>query len=136
MVRLFLIILLLLIGLEALPPVTPPAPELPSHHVGTPRSGKWPRVRREHLSRQPDCQACGKTSGDMEVHHQRSFAQHPELELDPKNLITLCADPCHLVHGHLMSFRRINPSVEEDCKKYRQKLETARGLQETGGLPP
>jgi 5-methylcytosine-specific restriction endonuclease McrA len=91
---------------------------------GAPRSGQWPRVRREHLSRQPECQACGRTK-EMEVHHIRPFHDNPALELDPQNLITLCADPCHIVHGHLMSWLRSNKSVVEDCAAYRKKLAEA-----------
>jgi len=90
------------------------------------RSGKWPRVRAEHLARQPDCQACGKRGGDMEVHHCRPYAEHPELELEPQNLLTLCADPCHLVHGHLMNFRRHDPDVVVNCRNFRERLDTAR----------
>lgn len=89
------------------------------------RSGAWARVRREHLEREPACIACGRTA-DIEVHHVASYHDHPERELDPTNLVSLCADPCHLVHGHLMAWTRINPSVREDCRRYREKLEAAK----------
>lgn len=94
------------------------------------RSGKWPRVRAEHLQREPACVACGR-SDDLEVHHIIPVAEalrrgQPELELDPGNLITLCADPCHLVHGHLMSFVRWSPSVRADAAAYRKKLDEAK----------
>jgi hypothetical protein len=46
-------------------------------------------------------------------------------ELDPSNLITLCGDPCHLVHGHLMSWTKTNATVVQDCQTYRAKLENA-----------
>jgi hypothetical protein len=62
----------------------------------------------------------------MEVHHIQGFAANPELECVEDNLISLCADPCHLVHGHLMSWHRINPDVVADCKKYLAKLNNAR----------
>jgi len=88
------------------------------------RSGQWRRVRAEHLTRQPVCQACGR-SKDLDVHHIKPFHKHPELELDPDNLITLCGDPCHIVHGHLMSWRRDNPTVAEDCKRYLAKISQA-----------
>jgi 5-methylcytosine-specific restriction endonuclease McrA len=61
----------------------------------------------------------------MEVHHIQPLHDNPALELDPQNLITLCADPCHIVHGHLMSWLRINKSVVEDCAAYRKKLAEA-----------
>ena len=88
------------------------------------RSGAWTRVRREHLAEHPTCAACGR-SGDMEVHHVQSYHEHPELELDRSNLITLCAEPCHLVHGHLMSWRRTNAEVRLDCARYLAKLTEA-----------
>jgi 5-methylcytosine-specific restriction protein A len=92
---------------------------------GAGRSGQWARVRREHLAKEPACIACGRTR-DLEVHHVQGFHEHPELELDPENLVTVCADPCHLVFGHLLNFKRINPYVREDCKAYRNRLEGAR----------
>lgn len=91
------------------------------------RSGAWAKVRREHLAEHPSCAACGRT-GDIEVHHVRSYHQFPELELEKSNLISLCAEPCHLVHGHLMSWRRINESVREDCAAYLAKLNSAATL--------
>ena len=92
---------------------------------GAPRSGKWPRVRREHLAKEPRCIACGR-DGDMEVHHVQPFHERPELELDPDNLVTLCADPCHLVHGHLLDWRTSNPKVREDAAAYKRRFDEAR----------
>lgn len=94
------------------------------------RSGQWPRVRREHLEREPRCAACGRDK-NLEVHHILPVAESlrigkPELELDPKNLITLCSDPCHFVHGHLMSWSRWSPSVRADCAAYAAKLVEAK----------
>lgn len=87
------------------------------------RSGAWPRVRREHLAREPACIACGRRA-DLEVHHVVPYHVRPELELDPTNLVTLCADPCHLVFGHLLDFRRrSNPHVREDAAAYRSRIE-------------
>jgi hypothetical protein len=37
----------------------------------------------------------------------------------------LCADPCHFVHGHLMSWRRHNEAVREDCTRYRKRIDDA-----------
>jgi hypothetical protein len=47
-------------------------------------------------------------------------------ELDPSNLLTLCATPCHLVHGHLMSWRRWNASVAADAAAYLARLVAAK----------
>lgn len=93
---------------------------------GAPRSGKWKTVRAAHLERNPSCAACGKKK-DLEVHHLTPVHVRPDLELEPGNLITLCADPCHLVHGHLMSWTRFNPTCEEDCQRYLAKLLRADG---------
>lgn len=88
--------------------------------IGAPRSGQWPRVRRQHLAKQPECQACGR-SKDLEVHHIQPLHEGGQ-ELDPSNLITLCGDPCHIVHGHLMSWLKTNPDVVADCQRYRVKV--------------
>jgi 5-methylcytosine-specific restriction endonuclease McrA len=93
------------------------------------RSWKWPRVRATHLEREPRCIACGRDK-DLEVHHVVPYHLDPSRELDDGNLITLCADPCHLVHGHLMSWLRWNPSVREDCRTYAAKLAAAKALAE------
>lgn len=88
------------------------------------RSGSWARVRREHLEKEPACAACGRKK-DLECHHIIPYHERPELELVDSNLISLCADPCHFVHGHLMSWRRSNPSVREDCARYLAKVRSA-----------
>lgn len=92
---------------------------------GQRRDPRWKSVRAEHLEGQPLCQACGRGK-DVEVHHIVPFSKAPELELEPSNLITLCASPCHLVHGHFMSWRRWNPTVIRDCERYRMKLLAAK----------
>lgn len=89
------------------------------------RSGAWPRVRAEHLRREPACIACGRDR-DLEVHHIRPYAKFPELELSPENLCTLCSEPCHLVFGHLLNFRtRYNVRVREDAARYLARLNEA-----------
>lgn len=87
------------------------------------RSGRWATVRLQHLEREPVCQACGR-SKDLEVHHIRPYATWPDYELDPTNLITLCASPCHLVFGHLLNFQRSNPMVRQDAIAYRERMRT------------
>ena len=88
------------------------------------RSGSWARVRLEHLGREPACAACGRTK-TLEVHHVIPYHRRPDLELDPANLLTLCADPCHLVHGHFMSWKRENAGVREDAARYQESLREA-----------
>lgn len=84
---------------------------------GAPRSSRWPTVRKQHLAKEPACIACGRAR-ELEVHHVEPFHLKPELELDPKNLCTLCADPCHFVFGHLLDWRKCNPMVREDAARY------------------
>jgi 5-methylcytosine-specific restriction enzyme A len=85
------------------------------------RSPKWINVRKEHLKNYPLCAACGKDS-KLEVHHKIPVHISPELELDPSNLITLCADPCHIIFGHLMNFKSYNKNVVEDSAVYLYKV--------------
>lgn len=91
---------------------------------GQSRSPKWRQVRAKHLERQPTCQACGKDK-NLDVHHIVPFKDRPDLELEETNLITLCGSPCHLVHGHFMSWMRCNPDVAKDCVRYKRKLDRA-----------
>jgi hypothetical protein len=66
------------------------------------RSPEWPRVRKEHLEREPQCAGCGRTN-HLQVHHIVLFSVDPALELEPDNLITLCAvggENCHFRLGH------------------------------------
>ena len=43
------------------------------------------------------CQHCGDNrGGNLNAHHKKPFATHPELRLDVDNGITLC-EPCHIV---------------------------------------
>ncbi len=93
------------------------APEPPAWQV--PRSGGWAKVQKQHLTNNPFCAACG-TKDNLEVHHVKPFHLHPELELDPANLITLCRKPghnCHFVFGHLWDYKKSNPNVREDVER-------------------
>jgi len=85
------------------------------------RSPKWSSVRKEHLLNNPTCIACGRNK-KLEIHHKIPVHINPELELDPLNLVTLCADPCHILFGHLMDFKSWNVSVEFDCKIFLDKV--------------
>jgi 5-methylcytosine-specific restriction endonuclease McrA len=85
------------------------------------RSPQWRKVREQHIKENPKCAACGR-DGKLEVHHKIPVHIDPSLEIDPSNLITLCADPCHIVFGHLMNFKSHNKSVTEDCMVYFNKV--------------
>jgi hypothetical protein len=97
-----------------------------------PRSPEWPRVERAHLQRQPHCVCCKPgTNGraGLQVHHVFPFHYcialgRPDLELDDRNLITLCEDEAgkpgqnhHLLVGHLDDFESSNLAVEVDAAR-------------------
>jgi len=81
------------------------------------RSGHWPSVRKHHLESCPRCAACGSDKR-LQVHHIKPFHLHPELELNDKNLITLCmgSNECHLLIGHGDDYKCYNPNVESDAQ--------------------
>src|SRR5437867_3787002 len=70
--------------------------------LGVARSGQWSRIRKDFLQGKV-CAVCGGTK-DLQAHHLQSFHEHPELELDPRNLLAVCEGNhninCHLVVGH------------------------------------
>ena len=93
---------------------------------GPKRSNEWAKVRKEHLKNNPKCIVCGDTH-QLNVHHIKPFHLHPELELDPNNLVTLCESTsygiiCHLLIGHLGDYKNINPNSIEDAKIWNAKL--------------
>lgn len=93
------------------------------------RSPFWPGVRRAHLAIEPRCACCG-TDEFIEVHHVRPVWLAPELELEPANLITLCASPshnCHLWLGHLGSWRSWNTTVRRDAARFLARIRTRPG---------
>lgn len=88
------------------------------------RSSQWPKVRAEHLEREPTCAVCGSTA-DLQVHHIFPFRKHPERELDPDNLITLCGPGghnCHFSFGHFFNYQSWNEGVREDAKAWSVKV--------------
>jgi len=95
------------------------------------RSGKWPKVRKEFLEKNPTCAVCGSLE-KVEAHHIHSFVEHPEDELHESgnNLIALCeSNPvfsCHRIFGHLNNFQQVNPDVVEDAKLWSKKLKDAK----------
>lgn len=83
--------------------------------LGAPRSGHWGKVRDDFLAEHSTCACCGRKSET--AHHVLPFHEHPELELDPNNLIAVCNE-CHLTFGHLGDFRAWNPLVREDAARH------------------
>lgn len=93
------------------------------------RSSKWQTVRKNFLESHKNCAACG-TDINLQVHHKKPFHIHPELELDEKNLITLCEEKgekgCHLNIGHLGDWKSFNPNVEKDARKKLRELKNSK----------
>jgi 5-methylcytosine-specific restriction protein A len=89
------------------------------------RSSGWAKVEHEFLKVHGECAACGGSEA-LQVHHVKPFHLHPELELDPENLITLCMSgdlDCHLHLGHGGYFKCYNPNVREDCEFVRRGVD-------------
>jgi len=90
--------------------------DVASREFGAKRSACWPKARKAHLKKQPECQACGQTSF-LSVHHAVPYHLRPDLECDPSNLITLCEKSerfgfgCHLIIGHCGRWSYHNPNV-------------------------
>jgi|SRR3990167_4952225 len=89
---------------------------------GVPRSSLWGKCRREHWSRNPTCAVCD-TKKEIEVHHIQPYHLFPSKELDPHNLLSLCAAH-HIFIGHLMSWHSYNKDVVADSKAWREKIRT------------
>lgn len=87
------------------------------------RSPSWNKIRKKFLLENNKCAACGR-SKDLEVHHIVPVHINPDLELDLDNLITLCANSCHILFGHLMDFKSYNPNVITDCDILSKKIKT------------
>jgi len=92
---------------------------------GSKRSPKWPAFRAKYLKGKT-CAVCGKKV-KLELHHIKPFHLHPELELDPTNMLPLCESEnsgvnCHLFIGHLGNFKTINPSSVTDAENWNKKL--------------
>ena len=95
--------------------------------LGIARSGEWSRVEKLHLATQPHCIACARPRGRVEVHHVFPFhfcvrLGRPDLELDPRNLVTLCAESGgdeagdhHLLLGHFDDYESMNLGVRREA---------------------
>lgn len=86
---------------------------------GVARSSSWSSVRAQHLRHHPSCAVCNKTKS-VHVHHEVPFNIDPSKELEPTNLITLCAKH-HLTFGHLGYWKSYNVHVREDCYEWNRK---------------
>ena len=98
---------------------------------GKARSAEWPKVRNAYLKEHPACELCGSTH-KLNIHHRKPFHLHPELELDPKNFITLCEgkefginDHCNIGHGDNFKFENIE--IDSDVKKAKEIIKNNGG---------
>ena len=95
-----------------------------ARRCGFSRSPEWPRVERAHLRMEPNCACCNPGARmAVQVHHIFPFHYcvalgRPDLELDDRNVVTLCederdrpADDHHLLVGHLGDFQSSNLDV-------------------------
>ena len=97
--------------------------------IGRGRSSHWPAVERAFRKVHPQCAACiVKAVAHVQIHHRFPFHYcvalgRPDLELDPRNLITLCehvgGPEHHLLLGHLDSFKSSDLDVAEDAITFR-----------------
>ena len=94
------------------------------------RSPQWPSVRDAFVKNNPQCAVCGKGPAQgigLQAHHIFPFHYcirlgRPDLELDPRNLVTLCetesgkpSDDHHVLIGHLDDFESSNLDVVSDA---------------------
>ena len=97
---------------------------------GIARSPEWDEVERTFRAAHPKCAACDETAA-VDVHHKFPFhyvvgCGRPDLELDPRNLVTLCTKPAcqhHLLLGHLDDWESYNPAVKSFIKRYAGKAD-------------
>ena len=87
---------------------------------GMTRSPQWKTVRKNFLTNNSECAVCGGTN-DLEAHHIFPFHLHPEEELNPANLITLCRQH-HYEWGHFFSWRSFNKDIVEDAKLFKSRV--------------
>lgn len=92
---------------------------------GARRSSQWRRVRDEFL-RGKSCLVCGGRRS-LVAHHEIPFHLAPDLELIESNLMPLCESGryginCHLLIGHVGSFRRANPIARADAAFWNHRI--------------
>ena len=96
------------------------------------RSPEWERIKNAHLKKEPQCVCCGshwRPGTPVQVHHIFPFHYcvalgRPDLELDERNLVTLCETEAggqgqnhHLLVGHLDDFEAANPLSRTDATR-------------------
>lgn len=93
---------------------------------GKKRSSQWRKTRAKHLKIHPKCAVCLSIK-NLNVHHIIPFNLRPDLENNPKNLITLCEGgkslECHLIFGHWGNYaKKFNPHIRLDAAIWRKRF--------------
>ena len=105
------------------------------------RSPRWQHVRASFIAEKPRCAACAldveHRPHSLNVHHIVPFnfvvrVGRPDLELDARNLITLCegGEEHHLVLGHLRDWESYNARARTDAAPRRLPRPSERGDRE------
>lgn len=62
------------------------------------------KAMKAYAEAHPRCAWCGRDK-DVDVHHRVPISVNPDLAGNPDNMISLCADRCHLYVGHNGDYR-------------------------------
>lgn len=89
-------------------------------YLGVARSSGWQSLSKEIIKLVGECEACGSKKR-LESHHCVPFHEDPSKELDRKNIIVLCRI-CHLLIGHLNSWKSFNKDVRQDADTLLNKI--------------
>jgi hypothetical protein len=99
--------------------------------IGRGRSPEWPKVEKAFRKLHPQCVSCiVKSVAHVQIHHRFPFHYcvalgRPDLELDMRNLITLCEWPGpasprhHELIGHLADWQSSDLDVAEAAITFR-----------------
>jgi len=99
--------------------------------IGHGRSSRWPAIEKAFRKIHPQCVCCAVPSTrHVQIHHRFPFHYcvalgRPDLELDVRNLITLCEGPRasdpdhHLLIGHLADWQSADLDVAEAAITFR-----------------
>lgn len=90
--------------------------------------------RKHILVRDGGCCVLCRSSSDLQVHHVKKWASHPELRCDPLNLVTLCK-PCHVDKAHGGNTHRLpDPEIAEVLNRYLYTLYIGVLMEKTGNM--
>ena len=92
--------------------------------LGAMRASQWPKVRKEHLAKNPLCIVCNKKGtllSPNEAHHIVLFSQDPSMELLSTNIATVCRRH-HLEWAHLGNFKSWDKDIVENARIFRERV--------------